>query len=129
MRQMSIRLRLALWYSAALTAGLGLLAFATWISMRHTLVSDADATLAEHARSLDGFVNKEIAEPSFDVREELNEFSQGFPQGTFVQVKDSHASVVFTSNAIFPWPTSTEGDLVSRNLDWEHRPYRLLIRT
>jgi heavy metal sensor kinase len=129
MRQMSIRLRLALWYSAALTAGLGLLAFATWISMRHTLVSDADATLAEHARSLDGFVNKEIAEPSFDVREELNEFSQGFPQGTFVQVKDSHGSVVFTSNAIFPWPTSTEGDLVSRNLDWEHRPYRLLIRT
>ena len=128
MRQMSIRLRLALWYSAALTAGLGLLAFATWISMRHTLVGDVDASLVEHARSLDEFINAEIADPSKQLREELTEFSQALPQGTFAQVKDGHGAVVFTSNEKFPWPARAETGLVSKSRDWERRPYRLLLR-
>lgn len=111
MRQQSIRRRLALWYSLALTAGLALFALATWFSMRQMLLNDVDATLIDHAHSLETFINAELADSSVQLREELAEYADALPAGTHVEVKNERGSVIFASKGP------------------EGRSHRLLVRT
>lgn len=129
MRQRSIQWRLTLWYSLALTAGLSLFALATWFSMRHSLMTDMDAILIEHAQSLQSFADAEIREAKERLPEELDEYSHGFPQDTYVQVKNETGSVVFTSNAAFPWHAGTRANRNSTTVRWRNHPYRLLLST
>jgi two-component system, OmpR family, heavy metal sensor histidine kinase CusS len=98
----SIRFRLAVWYALALAAGLGLFALATWVSMRHSLLKDVDTTLLERAQSLHSFVNAEMAEKNVQLTEELEEYSRGFPQSAWFELKDDAGRVVFRSNAERP---------------------------
>ncbi len=129
MRPTSIQLRLTLWYSLALTAGLSLFALATWFSMRHSLMADMDATLMARAQSLESFADAEIRDAKDPLPEELDEYSHAFPPDTYVQVKNETGSVVFTSKTAFPWHTSTEANRPSATVLWNRRPYRLLLRT
>ncbi len=129
MNRTSIRWRLTLWYSLALTAGLGLFALATWLSMRHSLMSDLDLALMDRAQSVESFADAEIRDPKVALPEELDEYSHAFPQGTYVQVKNDVGAVVFTSNALFPWQTSTNAGRISTTVQWKNDRYRLLLRT
>ncbi len=129
MRQRSIRWRLTLWYSLALTAGLTLFALATWFSMGYSLMADADASLRERAQSLESFANAEIGDAKEGLPEELDEYSHAFPQGTYAQVKNDTGSVVFTSNAAFPWQTEVQANRTWATVHWNSHPYRMLLRT
>ncbi|MBV8817854.1 MAG: hypothetical protein JO022_05815, partial [Acidobacteriaceae bacterium] len=97
MRPRSIRWRLTMWYSLALAAGLVLFAWATWFSMRQSLMRDVDATLAARIASLEKFANHEARERGIQLKEELEEYAQALPAGTWFELKDSRGRVVFAS--------------------------------
>jgi heavy metal sensor kinase len=95
---MTIRARLTAWYALALAAGLSLFAATIWLSMRSSLTSSLDATLAAHGHSLAQFVQNELEGPHPPhLRTELREFSQGLPQGIAIELHDLRGTLVFSS--------------------------------
>lgn len=97
--------------------------------MRHSLLRDVDGTLVARVQSLQAFVASEIRDPAVQLREELDEYSHAFPQGTYVQIKNEAGSVIFTSNTAFPWPASTGVNRSWQSMEWGQHPYRVLLRT
>jgi len=128
MRTRSIRFRLTLWYSIALSAGLILFAAAIWLSMRHSLLTELDRTLAERAHKLTVFLNRELAANPMpeNLREELDDYARVLPVGMLLQIRDSRGSVYFTSSADFSFPAEGGPDAVFTTLTWNGRHYRLL---
>lgn len=97
-REMSVRRRLTVWYSLALGAGLAFFAAATWLLMWHSLSSDIDTALQRQAASVEKFLKTEIAEHSENLNEELEEYAQGLPAGTRIQLRNNRGELVFASN-------------------------------
>ncbi len=126
MGKKSIRFRLTLWYSLALAAALGLFALATWVSMWRSLLGDVDGMLTQRARSVQAFVNAEIADPGVKLPEELDEYSHAFPQDAYIEVRDQNGSLVFTSNGKFPWQPSTALNPRLQRVPWKHHTFRVL---
>lgn len=102
MNSKSIRFRLTVWYSLALAAGLALFASAIWLSMRHSLVSDLDNTLAETAANTETFLRQELADRNVTLKEELDEYAHALPPGTHLEIVDRSGSLVFVSGAKIP---------------------------
>ena len=126
-RRRSIRFRLTCWYSVALTAGLALFGAAIWLSMRHSLLTEVDRTLADRTHKLGVLLNHELAaDPAGDLREELDEYSRVLPAGVLLQIRDSLGSVYFTSVADFPFPGSVGPDSTYTNVTWQDHRYRVL---
>jgi two-component system, OmpR family, heavy metal sensor histidine kinase CusS len=127
-RARSIRLRLTLWYSIALSAGLILFAAAIWLSMRHSLLAENDRTLSDRAHKLSVFLNRELAaNPAADnLREELDDYSRVLPAGMLLEIRDSSRSVYFTSSADFSFPAAGGAGAVFTTLRWKGDDYRLL---
>ena len=62
----SVRVRLTLWYTAALTCVLIVLAIATYVILRQNAMRRTDSTLSELAESFLTTVNAELADESGD---------------------------------------------------------------
>ncbi|MBV8572754.1 MAG: HAMP domain-containing histidine kinase [Acidobacteriaceae bacterium] len=127
MPQSSIRFRLTAWYSLALGAGLALFGVSVWASMRESLLSDVNRTLAERAHSVQLFVNHELREPDVQLREELDEYSHALPPGTFMRVAEASGSVVFESREKFPWPAFSGLSAVSQHPVWRGQHYLVVV--
>jgi len=96
MRRRSIRFRLTAWYAAILSVGLGLFGGLVWLSLRNRLVAEIDHDLAASATQFEKYFKAESAEAvagqlsRADVlKDELDEFSQGLPQGSYISVNGS----------------------------------------
>jgi signal transduction histidine kinase len=95
---MTIRARLTAWYALALAAGLSLFAAAIWLSMRSSLTTSLETTLADHGQSLAEFVRMELESPHpHHLTTELREFSQGLPQGIAVELRGGRGELLFSS--------------------------------
>jgi hypothetical protein len=122
--QRSIRFRLTIWYALALTASLVLFAAALWVSMWRILERDVDHSLSGHMVSIQSFLREELNDPSVRLTEELAEYSQAFPDDTYVEVRTDQGASVFTSRADFPWPSSSALEETQTRVDWRQHPYR-----
>ncbi len=127
MKDRSIRFRLTIWYALALSAGLILFAGATWLSMRQSLIRDLNRALANRAQSSQAFVKTELADPKVHLNEELDEYSHGFPRGSYIQVSDEKGAVLFSSNPDFPWQTQATASSKAQRVTWNGHSYLLLV--
>jgi two-component system heavy metal sensor histidine kinase CusS len=98
----SIRFRLTLWYALAMAVALGLFGSLIWFSMRQQLYREIDSALAVRAARFEAYLTREAAEVSSaeQLRDELEEFSQGLPAADVV---DLTGSLGFTFH--YPPPT------------------------
>jgi heavy metal sensor kinase len=128
MHRTSIRLRLTVWYSLALAAGLALFAVAIWVSMRHSLLRDIDSALSEQQSSIQSFLSAELNDPAAELKEELAEYSYGLPQNTIMRVVAEDGSLTFASRASFPWPRAVALKPPLQRVRWQHHVFRVLVR-
>jgi two-component system heavy metal sensor histidine kinase CusS len=89
MRTRSLRFRLTIWYTAVLTAGLALFGTMLWLSLRHELNADLERDLNGRAARFESFFRSESAEAGGHVSEELEEFCQALPPGSYINVRGS----------------------------------------
>src|SRR6185312_15611397 len=89
MQTRSLRFRLTVWYTAVLTAGLALFGTLLWLSLRHELSSDLERDLDGRAARFESFFRSESAEPGTHVSEELEEFCQALPPGSYIHIRGS----------------------------------------
>src|ERR1700722_9472898 len=87
----SIRFRLTAWYALALAVALGLFGSLIWLSMRQQLYREIDRALAVRAARFEAYLAREAAEVSSaeQLRDELEEFSQGLPAADVVDLTGS----------------------------------------
>ena len=86
----SIRFRLTFWYAAILTAGLGLFGGLIWLSLRDRLIGEIDRDLQGSAGRFENYFKVESAEESdAHLRDELDEFCQALPPGSYIHLRGS----------------------------------------
>ncbi len=90
MNRRSIGFRLTLWYAAVLTAGLGLFGALVWFSLRHELLADVDRELAGGATRFENYFRAESKEPGIQLEDELTEFCQALPPGSFISLRGTN---------------------------------------
>jgi two-component system, OmpR family, heavy metal sensor histidine kinase CusS len=89
MQTHSLRFRLTIWYTAVLTTGLALFGTLLWLSLRHELNADLERDLDGRAARFESFFRGESAESGVHVSEELEEFCQALPAGSYVSLRGS----------------------------------------
>jgi two-component system, OmpR family, heavy metal sensor histidine kinase CusS len=89
MQTRSLRFRLTIWYTAVLTAGLALFGTLLWLSLRHELNAGLERDLDGRAARFESFFRSESAESGVHVSEELSEFCQALPPGSYINVRGS----------------------------------------
>ena len=110
MQTRSLRFRLTIWYTAVLTAGLALFGTLLWLSLRHELNADLERDLDGRAARFEAFFRSESAEPGTQVSEELEEFCQALPPGSYINVRGS-------GGFAFHYPTVSLGQSEFRMLE------------
>jgi two-component system heavy metal sensor histidine kinase CusS len=110
MQTRSLRFRLTIWYTAVLTAGLALFGTLLWLSLRHELNADLERDLDGRAARFESFFRSESAESGVHVSEELEEFCQALPSGSYINV---HGSRGFT----FRYPAGSPAQANFRMLE------------
>ncbi len=95
MRDLSIRLRLTLWYTAVLLLGLALFATGMWIALQQRLVSGVDSRLSQRVEGLRTVLRLEKDVTGREqLREELSEFIQAIPEGSSIALRDSQGALL-----------------------------------
>jgi heavy metal sensor kinase len=96
MNPRSIRVRLTLWYLAALSAGLLTLDVATWFAMREMLLANREAAMDGRLAALANFIERESVGQDFAaIREEAREYSSGLPEQHLLRVTLPDGSLLF----------------------------------
>ena len=84
----SIGFRLTAWYAVILTAGFVLFGASIWFSLRHRLIGEFDQDLRAGAARFEQFFRHESHwESPEHLPWELNEFCQGLPAGSSIQLR------------------------------------------
>ncbi len=94
---MTIRLRLTLYYSAVLLAGLLLFSASIWLTLERQLVAGIDARLDQRVASLGTMLSVEKNEP--DLREEAQEFEKASGPG-WLELRDSTGNFLLSPNRL-----------------------------
>jgi heavy metal sensor kinase len=107
----SIRVRLALWYTAILLGGLLALAALTSFTLSRLLIADIDASLEKWARSAETvLVTEASTQPLDHVHDEIQEFSSTLPEGSILRVQDLHGPEFFHTDASIVLPPVPDRD-------------------
>ncbi len=131
-KNISIRARLALWYSAVLSLGLVLFSCTVWLALRQTLRGDLSTALQNQARGLEEYLHIEEQDQSVDLRREIEEYSQSWLQDHLLIVYDNTTKLIY-SNVTGASERLAIGKLSNRSdeprkLIWQHRRYLALDR-
>lgn len=96
----SIRVRLALWYSAILLCGFALFAVFTSFIIAQLLISDMDASLRKWVYGAETVLAEEASTRPLDrVHDEIQEYSATLPEGTILRVQDTHNREFFSTSS------------------------------
>ncbi|TAK35989.1 MAG: HAMP domain-containing histidine kinase [Chloroflexota bacterium] len=95
---MSIRLRLALWYTAVLGGTLVIFSLLLYLLMLRHLIDEGDANIASRAQHIASTVRVETAAPSTVQRVELPPIDAFESPGIYVQVVQTNGTVVAHSD-------------------------------
>jgi signal transduction histidine kinase len=83
----SIRFRLAAWYAVVLACSLSLFGGLVWWSLRARLTGEIDRDIEGRASRFEQYFRTESAEdPGPQLRDELGEFCQALPPGSFISI-------------------------------------------
>jgi len=124
----TIRLKLTIWYSAILLAGILLIGTSLWAAVRHQLLSDIDDQLEQKVGGVRAVLEDEGGGGSPEhLREELTEYVHATPGGLLIRVRDE------SGQELLPGPPLAE----QRALEEGHKstlrtivtPHRLRLQT
>ncbi len=105
-RQVSIRLRLSLWYAAVLLAGFVLFSLLLWFAVRQGLVESVDQALDRRVQGAVELLNEVAREgggiPA--IRDELGEYADSVPEGRLIRVTGPDGQRLFPVDASAPLP-------------------------
>jgi len=101
MAQLSIRVRLTLWYSLVLLAALSLFVWGIWLTAGRRLMVSVDAALVEQAKGVITVLRNEFdpAHPE-QLQEELTEYAQATPDGNLIEVRDPKGQQILSSKGV-----------------------------
>lgn len=113
---LSIRVRLSLWYSAVLLAGLLAFAFLLWFAVRASLFRSLDDALEQRVRGAIAVLEEEgrATSPLPSIREELGEYADSVPEGRLLEVRGPDGQLIFPQDPLPPL---------------KRHAYRVLLRT
>lgn len=100
MAHWSIRIRLTLWYSVVLLAGLALFGTGIWLVLTHSLMAALDDSLTEQAKGIVTVLHSDPDPAQAELREELNEYALATPGGNLMEVRDSQGRQILRSKAV-----------------------------
>lgn len=128
----SIRARLALWYTAVLSLGLVLFSCTVWLALRQTLRADLSVGLQNQARGLEEYLHIEEQDASVNLAREISEYSQSWLQDHLLVVYDGQDNLLFSnlatnSERLTPSKPGISPDK-PRRLKWNHKCYLVLNR-
>ncbi|HEV2689989.1 MAG TPA: histidine kinase dimerization/phospho-acceptor domain-containing protein, partial [Bryobacteraceae bacterium] len=111
MNRWSIRVRLTLWYSLVLLAGLALFGTGIWVVVSRSLIASLDETLKEQARGAATVLQSEsdYSEPQHDMSEELSEYARATPGGNLMEIRDSQGRALLSPKKLPIDSTSPSG--------------------
>lgn len=95
----SIRLRLTLWYSAMLLAGLALSGAGIWLVVSHSLRASLDDALTRQAQGVVTVLSMD-RDDEHDLGEELNEYAAATPEGNLIEVRNARGRQLISSNSV-----------------------------
>jgi len=105
MTNLSIRLRLTLWYSAVLLAAFLVFGFGMWLALEHRLMAGLDTRLAQRLQGMENALGPagEVHSKS-KLQRELSEFASEIPAGEPIQLCDRVGTVILPNpkQAAFP---------------------------
>ncbi len=101
---LSIRVRLSLWYSAVLLAGLLAFAFLLWFAVRASLFRSLDDALEQRVRGAIAVLEEEgrSTSPLPSIREELGEYADSVPEGRLLEVRGPDGQLIFPQDPLPP---------------------------
>lgn len=101
MPQWPIRIRLALWYSLVLAAGLIFFGVGIWLIVSHSFRDSLDKNLTEDAKGVTTVLQSEsgFGRPRH-LREELTEYASAAPDGNLMEVRDSQGGQILASKTV-----------------------------
>jgi two-component system heavy metal sensor histidine kinase CusS len=106
-RQLSIRLRLSLWYAAVLLAGFVLFSLLLWFAVRQGLVASVDHTLDRRVQGAVELIEETSREgggiPA--IQDELGEYADSVPEGRLIRVTGPNGQRIFPIDTPAPLPT------------------------
>ena len=124
MNTRSIRFRLTVWYAVALSTGLGILCTLLSLSLSHQLSAELDSELSGRASRLEAYFREEIAKTTTaQLHDELEEFSQAFGPGSYVEIRNS-IGFLFQ----YPQQEAKQGRVLSGRFSVDGQPYDLKVK-
>ena len=101
MANVSIRVRLTLWYSLVLLTALSVFGWGVWLAASHRLMSSIDAALIDQAKGVITVIRTEHdpAHPNV-LEEELTEYAQALPEGNLIDVRVSNGRQILASKMV-----------------------------
>lgn len=130
MKPLSIRLRLAAWFSAAMVAGLALFGAGMWFALEHRLLAGVDARLAQRVEG----VRRALGVPG-EIRsrerlqQELTEFAGEVPEGGLVQLRDPAGVLMLPDASQLPFPNRSGAPFrtLSATVQCLGQPFEVLV--
>lgn len=97
MAGLSIRLRLTIWYSVVLLAGLAILGGSFWFSLHHILLASLDGELQQLCRGAVSLVQDEGREGASlsEFRAELDSYAASAPKGRRIEVRGPAGELIY----------------------------------
>lgn len=102
MRDLPIRMRLTVWYTAVLSLGLVLFSLSVWWMLRYLLYADLRTALENQARGFEEYLHIEEHGHARNLVHEMDEFSKSITQEHVLTVYDAAGKVIYT-NGPPPW--------------------------
>jgi two-component system heavy metal sensor histidine kinase CusS len=95
MARVSIRLRLAMWYSTVLLLGLVLFGCAMWFALQHRLIEEMDSRLTQQAEGLRAALEDEgVLFDRRQIQEEVSEAAVQNPKGSSIQLRMKNGELI-----------------------------------
>ncbi len=124
----SIGVRLTLWYSLVLLAGLALFGAGIWLVVTHSLTASIDERLAAQAQGVATVLRTEYNPLKPDhLREELSEYAQATPEGRLIEVRGSRGELLVGGGVAAVAVSSSHYRTLNTEVTMPGRRYRILV--
>jgi two-component system heavy metal sensor histidine kinase CusS len=96
----SIRIRLTVWYSLVLLAGLALFGCGLWLVVAHSLRASLDQALVARAKGVATVIQTEFEPGRAHLSEELDEYIAATPEGNLMEIQDPQGHRMVSSKSV-----------------------------
>jgi heavy metal sensor kinase len=128
MKDLSIRLRLTMWYSAVLLAALAVFGFGMWFALEHRLMAGVDTRLAQRIQGARNALGAEAeVHNRRQLQRELSEFAAEIPDGAPIQLWDRSGAAMLPNPKQIALPReAAAGPGMPRTMELSGKPFRIV---